>query len=77
MAETPSIALWREAKDPKVAAVVTNLEQGLKRAPTVKEVLGLQKRRAQSCPLPHSMRGFTICAILSPALAPAAACRSR
>jgi integrase len=61
VAETASIALWREAKDPKVAALVTNLEQGHKRAPTVKEVLGFaEKAGAKLPPAPFDARIYDL-----------------
>jgi integrase len=50
VAESATIALWRDAKDRKVAALVASLEQGLKRAPTVKEVLGFAERTGAKLP---------------------------
>jgi integrase len=61
VAETASIALWRDAKDPKVAALVANLEQGLKRAPTVKEVLSFaEKAGAKLPPAPFDARIYDL-----------------
>ena len=66
VAETASVALWRDATDPKVFALVANLEQGLKRAATVKEVMGFAERTgAKLPPAPFDARISTICAILS------------
>jgi integrase len=50
VAESSSIALWRDAKDPKVAALLANLERGLKRAPTVREVLGFAEKAGTKLP---------------------------
>ena len=61
VAETASIALWRDAKDSKVAALVASLEQGLKRAPTVKEVLGFaEKTGAKLPPAPFDARIYDL-----------------
>ena len=61
VADSATIALWRDAKDPKVAALVANLEQGLKRAPTVKEVLGFaEKAGAKLPPAPHDARIYDL-----------------
>ena len=61
VAESATIALWREAKDPKVAALVANLEQGLKRAPTVKEVSGFaEKAGAKLPPAPFDARIYAL-----------------
>jgi integrase len=61
VAESASIALWRDAKDSKVAALVASLEQGLKRAPTVKEVLGFaEKAGAKIPPAPFDARIYDL-----------------
>jgi integrase len=61
VAESATIALWRDAKDPKVGALVASLEQGLKRAPTVKEVLGFaDKAGAKLPPAPFDARIYDL-----------------
>jgi integrase len=61
VAETASIALWRDAKDPKIAALVANLEQGLKRAPTLKDVLGFaEKANVRLPPAPFDARIYDL-----------------
>ncbi len=49
-AETASVALWGDAKDERVASLVTNLEQGLKRKPTAREVIAFAEKASVKLP---------------------------
>jgi len=59
--EKASLALWRDAKDQRVAALIADLERSLGRAPTVKEVMGLgQKGGLKLPPAPHDARIYDL-----------------
>jgi len=59
--ETATIALWRDAKDARVAALVAELERSLKHAPTVKEVRSLaQKAGVKLPPAPFDSRIYDL-----------------
>ena len=59
--EKASLALWRDAKDPRVAALVKDLERSLRRAPTVNEATGLaQKAGLKLPPAPHDARIYDL-----------------
>jgi len=61
VAEAASIALWRDGKDPKVAALVADMERSLRRPPTVKEVIALaQGQRLTLPPAPHDARLYDL-----------------
>jgi len=59
--EGASLALWRDAKDPRVAALVADLERSLSREPTVGEVVALaQKAGLKLPPAPHDARIYDL-----------------
>ena len=59
--EAASLALWRDATDPRVAALVADLERGLGRAPTVKEFVALaQKAGVKLPPAPYGARVYDL-----------------
>ena len=59
--ERATIALWRDAKDPKLAALVADLENGLRRTPTAGEVMALaQKASVKLSPAPHDARIYDL-----------------
>ena len=59
--EKASLALWRDAKDQRVAALIAELERNPGRAPTVKEVMGLgQKGGLKLPPAPHDARIYDL-----------------
>ena len=61
IAETASVALWRGGKDSRVAALVTNLEKGLKRKPTVREVTSFaSKANVRLPPAPFDARIYDL-----------------
>ncbi len=56
-----SLALWRDAKDERVVALVADLERGLGRVPTVNEVRALaQKAGVKLPPAPHDARIYDL-----------------
>jgi integrase len=59
--ETASIALWCDAKDARVVALVADLDRSLGRAPKVREVLALaQKAGVKLPPAPHDARIYDL-----------------
>jgi integrase len=59
--EKASLALWRDAKDERVAAVVADLERSLSRAPSINEVSALaQKAGLRLPPAPHDARIYDL-----------------
>jgi integrase len=59
--ESASLALWRDAKDPKLAALVADLERSLSRASTAGEVMALaQKASVKLPPAPHDARIYDL-----------------
>lgn len=61
VAETASVALWRDAKDERVTTLVANLEQGLKRTPTAREVIAFAgKASVRLPPAPFDARIYDL-----------------
>jgi len=59
--EAASFALWRDAKDERVAALVADLERCLDRPPTVNEVVALaQKAGVKLPPAPYDARIYDL-----------------
>jgi integrase len=59
--EKASLALWRDAKDAKVIALVADLERSLRRTPTVNEIVELgQKAGLKLPPAPHDARIYDL-----------------
>jgi site-specific recombinase XerD len=59
--ELASLALWRDANDPKVAILVVDLERGLGRAPTISEVMALAQKAGLKLPAaPHDARIYDL-----------------
>jgi integrase len=59
--EKASLALWRDAKDEKVVALVADLERSLGRPPMVKEMVAFaQKARLKLPPAPHDARIYDL-----------------
>ena len=59
--ERATLALWREAKDAKVGALIADLERSLRRAPTIKEVIVLaEKGGLKLPPAPHDGRIYDL-----------------
>jgi integrase len=61
VSETASLALWRDAKDDRVVALVADLERRLHRAPTVNEVVALaQQAGLKLPPAPYDARIYDL-----------------
>lgn len=59
--ETASVALWRDAKDVRIAALIADMERVLHRAPTVTEVMVLTQRSGLKLPpAPHDARIYDL-----------------
>lgn len=56
-----TIALWRDAKDPRTAALIADLERSLDRSATLKEVLALAAKTGLKLPTaPHDARIYDL-----------------
>jgi integrase len=56
-----AVALWRDAKDPRVGALVADLERSLSREPTVVEVVALARKAGLKLPpAPHDARIYDL-----------------
>jgi integrase len=61
VSETASVALWRDGKNPKVAALVADIERSIGRAPTVSEVVALARKANVKMPAaPHDARIYDL-----------------
>ena len=60
MTETASLALWRDAKDPKLAALVADLERNLRRTRPSTRCKLAEKAGVKLPPAPHDARIYDL-----------------